>query len=63
MASFETSGWNEKWERQLDLAFLELSKLVAEAEALKQLSLDKDSEIEAQLRLIELVASQISPPS
>ena len=61
MASFETSGWNGKWERQLNLAFSDLSGLLLEAEALKQLCLDKDLEIEAQLRLIELIASQISP--
>ena len=62
MASFETSGWNGKWERQMDLAFADLSALVLEAEALRQMALDKDLEIEAQLRLIELIASQLSPP-
>jgi predicted RecB family endonuclease len=57
MNPHEKSQWNEKWQRQLDLAILEL---VEKAQQQEQLEL----EIEAIRAFMELIASQITetPP-
>lgn len=60
--SHNQDAWKEKWEAQVAKAHEDLGQMLAKKRLLEQQMEDLDTEMVMQLRLMELLTSQMKPP-